>query len=72
MVYTPQARYTEAEPLFKRAVTIAETPMGSRGSFEAIILADYVELLRITKRVTEAENMKVRARAIRDKQQKRR
>jgi len=53
-------------------MTIAETPMGSSGSFEAMILEDYAELLRITKRVTEAENMKVRARAIRDKQQKRR
>jgi TonB family protein len=69
--YTLLGRYAEAEPLFKRAQTIAETPAGSGGLLTANILDDYAELLRRTNRANEAGNMKARAQAIRDKQQKR-
>lgn len=68
-VYRAQGKYTEAEPLYQRAVVIAEKALGQNHSYVARVLANYAALLRKANRDADAEKMEARAKAIRDKQQ---
>ena len=60
-LYHTQGKYTAAEPLYKRALTISEKALGTT-------LENYAVLLRKTNRQMEATTMEVRAKAIRAKQ----
>lgn len=65
-LYSVQARYTEAEPLYQRALQIVETepdPLPSR-YFAAKILTAYAELLRNTGRANEAAELEARANTV--------
>lgn len=55
------ARYSEAEPLFRRALAIDETSYGSAHPFVATRLNNLALLLRHTDRLTEAEPLYRRA-----------
>ncbi len=65
-----QGKYAEAEPLFKRALTIGEKALGPEHPDVATALENYADLLRETGRGTEAAKMEARAEAIRVKQAK--
>jgi len=59
-------RLTEAEPLFRRAVTLFETSLGSGHPNAATALNNLGELLCATNRLAEAEPLLRRALAIRE------
>ncbi len=67
MLYRAQARYAEAEPLYKRALAIREKALRPEHPNVAKSLENYAALLRKTGRSTEAIKMKARAKAIRAK-----
>ena len=67
-LYHAQARYAEAEPLYKRSLAIYEKALGPGHPNVATSLKNYASLLRQTGRHTKAEEMEARAQAIRDKQ----
>ncbi len=62
-----QGRYTEAEPLYKRALAIREESMGPEHPDVATSLENYVTLLQETGRSAEATKMEDRVKAIRAK-----
>lgn len=62
--YTALHQYVEAEPLLRRAVTIAEAVIGPRHPSVATMLVDYAILLRRLGREAEAATVEARARAI--------
>ena len=66
-VYYSQGKYTEAEPLFMRALAIDEKALGPEHPSVATNLENYAGLLRKTDREAEAETLEVRAKAIRAK-----
>ncbi len=66
-LYQDQGNYTQAEPLYKRALAIAEQASGSEYPDLATTLENYAELLRKTNRDAEAANPEARAQAIRAK-----
>ncbi len=67
VLYKNQGRYTEAEPLYKRALAIFEKALGPEHPSVATSLENYAVLLRETGRGAEAAKMKARAKAIRAK-----
>jgi tetratricopeptide (TPR) repeat protein len=60
-------RYTQAEPLYLRALAIQEKALGPEHLDVATTLEDYAALLRKLNRGAEAAEMEGRARAIRAK-----
>ncbi len=62
-----QGRYSEAEPLFLRALALRESTLGPEHPDFATSLENYAALLRQTARADEAERMEARAKAIRAK-----
>ena len=65
--YLDQGRYTDAEPLYKRALAIQEKALGLDHPVVAQSLENYAHLLRDTGCGTEAAKMEARAQAIRAK-----
>ena len=66
-LYRTQGRYTEAEPLYKRALGIVEKALGPEHPHVAQGLENYAALLRDTGRDDLATMMELRAKAIRAK-----
>ena len=66
-LYQDQGNYAQAEPLYRRALAIAEKALGSEHPNVATTLENYAELLRKTNRDGEAANLEARAQAIRAK-----
>ena len=64
-LYRAQDRYTEAEPLYKRALAIREKALGPEHPDVAQRQENYAALLRKIGRDVEASEMEVRAKAIR-------
>ena len=67
-LYKAQARYAEAEPLYKRALAISEKALGPNHPRVTTSLENYASLLRKTNRAAEAAQMEARAARIRAKQ----
>ena len=67
LLYKTQAKYAEAEPLYKRALAIDEKALGPEHPHVATSLENYAALLRKTGRSDEARKMEARAKAIRAK-----
>ena len=68
LLHHVQGQYAEAEPLYQRSLAIREKVLGAEHPDVATILDNYAELLRVTGRSDEAEEMAARAKAIRAKQ----
>ncbi len=66
--FSVQRRYDEAEPLFQRAIAMAESTLGAEHPLVARTLAGYAGLLRATKRKSEAAQLEQRAKAIASRQ----
>ena len=62
-----EGRYSEAEPLYARALTIREKTLDPEHPDLATSLENYAALLRQTGRADEAARMEARAKAIRAK-----
>ena len=60
-------RYTEAEPLWKRALAIRENALGPEHPLVAATLENFAVTLRKTGRNDRAAKMEARAKAIRAK-----
>ncbi len=67
MLYYAQGNYTEAEPLYQRALAIREKALGPEHPQVAQSLENYAALLRKLVREAEAGKMEARAQAIRAK-----
>ncbi len=67
LLYKTQGKYTEAEPLYRRALAIVEKALGPEHPNAAQVLGNYAELLRKTNRDAEAAKLEARAKAIRAK-----
>ncbi len=65
LLYQDQGRYADAEPLYKRALAIAENVLGPEHPNVAPSLENYAILLRATGRTAEADKKEARAKAIR-------
>jgi tetratricopeptide (TPR) repeat protein len=63
-------KYTQAEPLLRRALAIREKALGPEHPDVATSLENYAALLRKTNRATGAEAMEDRAKVIRTKRAK--
>jgi len=66
-LYREQGKYSEAEPLYRRALAILEKTLGPEHPKVATVLENLAILLRKSDQEKEAEEMSVRARAIRAK-----
>ncbi len=66
-LYRVQGRYTEAEPLHKRALATWDKTVGPEHPYVTRVLENYAALLRETGRSAEAQEMDARAEAIRHK-----
>ncbi len=66
-LYQAQGRYTEAEPLYKRALAIRKKVLGPEHPTVAQALENYAALLRETGHPQDAAIMAARAKAIRAK-----
>jgi hypothetical protein len=64
-LYCSTGAYAAAEPLFQRALAIAESSLGPENRLVGTVLAEYAVLLRKTKRKNEAKLLETRAQAIR-------
>ena len=62
-----QRRYTEAEPLYKRALSIREKTLGKEHPETAVSMEDYSKLLRMMNREDEANKLEAQAKQIREK-----
>ncbi len=67
LLYNAQGKYAEAEPLFKRSLSIWEKALGPDHPNVATTLENYAGLLRETAREGEADKLEARAKAIRSK-----
>ncbi len=67
MLYRAQGKYTEAEPLFQRALMNLTRAVGPEHPDVAMMLENYARMLRVLNRHDEAEKMEARAQAIRAK-----
>ncbi len=67
VLYQAQGKYTEAEPLYKRALAITEKALGPEHPTMATTLENYATLLLMTNREAEAVKIEARAEAIRAK-----
>jgi tetratricopeptide (TPR) repeat protein len=65
-LYGARGQYTQAEPLFKRALAIDEKALGPNHPDVATSLSNLAELYRKTGRDPEAEELEARAARIRD------
>ena len=63
-----QARYTEAEPLFRQALAIRELQWGTEHPSVATVLEKLAGLLRRLEREPEANDLEARAHRIRAQQ----
>ena len=66
-LYQDLGNYTEAEPLYRRALAIMEKAVGPEHPNVAASLENYAVLLHETGRADEAAKMEARAKAIRAK-----
>ncbi len=66
-LYRAQGKYTEAEPLYQRALAIVEKALGPEHPQVATVLGNYAALLHKLNRDAEADKMEARAQAIRAK-----
>ena len=64
-LYDSQGKYTQAEPLYKRSLMIAEKALGPDHPDVALSLENLAGLYRATNRDEEAEKLEQRAAAIR-------
>ena len=62
-VYRDAGRLTEAEPLYRRALSIRQDALPAGNPYIAETLEDYAELLRLMGRDDEAASMAQRAAA---------
>jgi tetratricopeptide (TPR) repeat protein len=67
-LYRSQGRYSEAEPLLVRSLSIYEQQLGAEHPDVASSLNNLAELYRVQKRYEEAETLYVRALQIREEQ----
>ena len=67
LLYHDQGKYSDAEPLIRRALAIREQALGPNHPDVATSLENYAALLRETGRSAEATKMEARAKAIRAK-----
>ena len=65
LVYVAQARYREAEPLLKRALSVFEDTYGPDHLTVAKALDHYADLLSVTQRASAALQLRDRADQIR-------
>ena len=56
-LYSSQAKYEEAEPLYERSLAIMENVFGADHPNTVTLRQDYVELLRATGRNDEADEL---------------
>jgi hypothetical protein len=63
-----QGQYSEAEPLFRRALTIREEQLGVEHPVVAVLLEKYAVLLHKTEREAEAVAMEARVQTIHARQ----
>ena len=68
-LYRAQSRYAEAEPLYKRSLSILEKALGPDHPDVATVLKDYAGFLREVGKTEEAETMEARAERIRSERQ---
>ena len=66
-LYKTQGKHSQAEPLYRRALTILTKSVGPDHPNVATTLENFAELLREMDRDAEAEKMETRAKAIRAK-----
>jgi len=59
-----QGRYADAEPLYKKAISLKEKSSGLMSKDLAILLENYAKMLRLSGRIPEAENLDTRVHAI--------
>ena len=69
-LYSDQGRYSEAEPLLKRALTIYEQKFRPEHPDRVKVLQNYIILLRKTNRKGRAAEMEVRLNTLLAKQKK--
>ena len=70
LLYQAQGQYAQAEPLYERALAIAEKALGPEHPNVATSLENYAALLHKFNRDAEADKMEARAQAIRAKHAK--
>jgi hypothetical protein len=60
-------RYADAEPLYKRALTICEKPLGPEHPDTAQVFKNYATLMRKLNRESAAAKLEARATRIQEK-----
>ena len=65
LLYQAQGKYAKAGLLYRRSLVIVERSLGPEHPYLATGLENYADLLRLTKRETEAKKKEARAEAIR-------
>ena len=68
LLYKDQAKYYKAKPLFKKAIEIKEKAFGKESPLIVLDLTNYADFLQNTHKNREATKMRIRAKAIQDKQ----
>ena len=63
-MYTAQARYKEADPLYRRSIQIFTSALGPEHIDVAIAIADFAEMLRVAGLPSESAEARAHARAI--------
>ena len=66
-LYRVQGKYTEAEPLYKRALAMCEKALGPGHPLEAIVLRNMAECYKKTGKKNEAKKLEERAKIIETK-----
>jgi hypothetical protein len=64
VVRAAQQRYTQAEPLYRRAIAMAEEPQNERPGRLSDLLADYAQLLHNLDRTADAARIERRIRRL--------
>ncbi|CAG0961345.1 hypothetical protein METP3_00846 [Methanosarcinales archaeon] len=67
-LYQHQGKYSKAKPLFEKAIEIKEKAFGKESPLIILSLDNYADFLKITNKNREATKMRIRAKAIQDKQ----
>lgn len=67
-LYQDQAKYSKAKPLFIKAIEIIEKSFGKESPLIVPYLTNFAYFLQKTNKNREASKMKIRAKAIQDKQ----
>ena len=63
-VYRDEGRYAEAEPMYRRALSIRESALESQDPSIRETLSDLAKMLRRANRTTEAERLEARIQQI--------